>query len=359
MTLNMGPQHPATHGVLRLLLTVDGERVTGVDTHIGYLYRAIEKLCENKTYRQIIPLFDRLDYVSYFNNELPLVMALEKLMGIEVPERAEYIRVILCELNRIASHLIFYGSFAGDVGMITPFLYGFRDWERILMLFEAVSGSRMMPNYFRVGGVKQDLPTDFEERMGVLIPQLRQGIEECDDLVTHNEILLGRTRGVGVIGAAGAIDFGLSGPNLRASGVSRDLRRSQPYSVYERFQFDIPTGKQGDSWDRYWVRMEEMRQSLRIVEQALAGLPQGPVMAQVPRALRPPQGEVYVTTENPRGELGVYLVSRGQDKPYRLKIRAPSFSNLMALGELMRGSYVADCVAIIGSLDIVLGEVDR
>ncbi|MFQ5827045.1 MAG: NADH-quinone oxidoreductase subunit D, partial [Dehalococcoidia bacterium] len=209
MTLNMGPQHPATHGVLRLVLTVDGERITDVETHIGYLYRGIEKLCENKTYRQIIPLFDRLDYISFFNNELPLVMALEKLLGIQVPERAEYIRVILCELNRIASHLVFYGSFAGDVGMITPFLYGFREWEGIMMLFEAVSGSRMRPNYFRVGGVKQDLPTDFGERMAGLIPQLKQSIEECDDLLTHNEILLGRTRGVGTISAAHALDFGL------------------------------------------------------------------------------------------------------------------------------------------------------
>ena len=360
MMLNMGPQHPSTHGVFRMVLTVDGERILGVEPHIGYLHRGTEKLCEGQNYRQIIELFDRLDYLSNFNNELGFCMAAEKLMGLEIPERAEYIRVILSELNRVTSHLMFYGAFGADVGAITPFLYGFRERERTQALFESVSGARMMHGYFRVGGLSQDVPTDFVERVKELIPFLRQGIWEMDDLLGGNEVFLTRTKGVGVLTAEAAIELGVSGPVLRACGLAEDLRRTDPYSVYDRFQFDVPIGQNGDCYDRYWVRMQEMYESLKIIEQAVDQLPDGSVVAQLPRGiLRPPKGEVYVRGENPRGEFGVYLVSEGKDKPYRVKIRGPSFCNLMALDILLRDAYIADSVVIFGSIDIVLGDVDR
>ncbi|MBI2846609.1 MAG: NADH-quinone oxidoreductase subunit D [Chloroflexi bacterium] len=360
MMLNMGPQHPSTHGVFRMVLTIDGEKIVAVEPHIGYLHRGTEKLCEGEYYLQIVSLFDRLDYISSFNNELAFVIAVEKLMGIQVPERAEYIRVIMCELNRIASHLMFYAAFGADAGAITPFLYAFREREQIQSVFEAVSGARMMHNYFRVGGVIEDLPPDFGDRMNKLIPKLKQGIQECDDLLTGNEIFIARAKGVGAISAADAIDFGMSGPNLRACGVLEDIRRSEPYSVYPTLDFDIPAGQNGDCWDRYMVRMEEMRQSLRIVEQAIAEMPQGPVIApQVRKIVKVPKGEVYVRVENPRGDFGVYLISQGGDKPYRVKIRGASFCNLMTLKKLLQQCYVADCVVVLGSLDIVLGEVDR
>ncbi len=342
-----------------MVLTVDGERIVEVEPHIGYLHRGSEKLCEAEDYRQIIDLFDRLDYVSSFNNELPYVMAVEKLMGLEVPERAQFIRLIMCELNRIASHLLFYGAFAGDCGAITPFLYGFKEREHIQSVFESVSGARMMHGYFRVGGVFRDLPDDFNNRMSELLPALEKGIHECEDLLSKNEIFLERTVGIGVIDAQTAIDYGVSGPNLRACGVSIDLRKMEPYLIYPRFEFDIPVGQNGDCYDRYLVRMAEMWQSIRIIKQALEQIPQGPIMAKTPRTLRPPAGDVYVRTENPRGDMGVYLVSDGKDKPHRIKIRAPSFSNLMALRHMLKGVYVADVVAIFGSIDIVLGDVDR
>ncbi|MEE8442313.1 MAG: NADH-quinone oxidoreductase subunit D [Dehalococcoidia bacterium] len=359
MMLNMGPQHPATHGVFRMVLTIDGERIVDMEPHIGYLHRGSEKLFEGEQYSQIITLFDRLDYVASFNNELVFCMAVEKLMGLEVPERAQYIRVILCELNRIASHLLFYGSFGSDAGAITPFLWGFVAREQIQSVFEAVSGARMMHNYFRVGGVKDDLPEDFSERIASTLDNVRKVVEESDRLLTFNELLLARTRDVGTIDGKTAIAYGLTGPNLRASGVRYDLRRAVPQPVYDRLDFDIPVGDRGDCWDRYYVRIQEMYQSIRIVEQALEQMPEGPTMAQVRRIARPPKGEVFVEAENPRGAFGVYLVSDGTDKPYRLKIRPPSFCNLMALKYMMRTAYVADAVMILGSLDIVLGEVDR
>lgn len=359
MELNMGPQHPSTHGVFRMVLIVDGERVTGVEPFIGYLHRGTEKLCEYYNYRQVIPLIDRLDYIAAFNNELPYVMAVEKLMGIQVPERAEYIRVILCELNRIASHLVFYSTFGGDAGAMTPFLYGFRERERILMLFEAISGRRMNNTFFKVGGVQWDLPPDFKERMTELLRYLKPGIEECDYFLSKNEVLMARARDIGVISGEDAIDFGLSGPNLRASGVNLDIRRAEPYSIYDRFDFDVPIGTRGDCYDRYLLRVEEMRQSLRIVEQAMNDLPDGPVVGELPRFIRPKAGEAYVQTENPRGALGIYLISQGGDRPYRLKLRTPSFCNLTALELMLKGCYVADCVVILGSLDIVMGDVDR
>ncbi len=362
MLLNMGPQHPSTHGVFRIVLRINGEQIVGAEPYIGYLHRASEKLCERENYRQIVTLFDRLDYISNFNNELVFVMATEKLMGLEVPERAQYIRVILCELNRIASHMMFYGAFGTDIGVFaTPFMYGFREREQIQSVFESVSGARMMHSYFRVGGVGQDLPEDFEERMAHLMPAMKRGIDECDELLTYQEIFLERTRGVGTISPQDAIDFGMSGPALRATGVKQDIRKSEPYLVYDRFDFDIPAGDQGDCWDRYWVRIEEMRESVRIIEQAMKQMPKGPTQAKVAKFgfVRPPEGDVYVRAENPRGDFGVYLVSKGEDHPYRVKIRAPSFCNLMALEHLLRDVYVADAVIILGSLDIILGEVDR
>ncbi len=359
LMINMGPQHPSTHGVFRLVIWVDGEKIARSESHIGYLHRGSEKLCEGEQYAQIITLFDRLDYVANLNGELAICMAVEKLMGLEVPERAEYIRVILCELNRIASHMMFYGVYGLDAGAMTPVLYGFRERERIQALFESVTGARMMHNYFRIGGVNEDLPEDFYAKMGVLMDQLERGIEECDELLSQNEMFLARTKGIGVISAAEAIDFGVSGPSLRASGVPEDIRVSEPYSIYDRFDFGIPVASQGDCWDRYYVRVEEMRQSLSIIRQAMRDMPGGEIAANVRRIARPPKGEVYIRTESPRGDFGVFLVSDGSDKPYRVKARAPSFCNLQALQAMLRDAYIADAVLILGSIDIVLGEVDR
>ena len=359
LLVNMGPQHPSTHGVFRLVLWIDGERVTRAEPHIGYLHRGSEKLCEGEQYSQIITLFDRLDYISNLNCELAFCLAVEKLMGLEVPDRASYIRVILCELNRIASHMLFYGVYGLDVGAMTPILYGFRERERIQSLFESVTGARMMHNYIRVGGVKEDLPEDFADRLAGLTAQLRAGIDECDELLTNNEMFLARTKGIGSISGPDGIDFGLTGPALRAAGVLDDVRVSEPYSIYDRFDYGIPVGTHGDCWDRYYVRIEEMRQSLKIVDQAMEQMEPGPVSAKVRRIARPPKGEVYLRTESPRGDFGVYLVSDGSDKPYRVKVRAPSFANLQALQHMLRDAYVADTVVILGSIDIVLGEVDR
>ena len=359
LMVNMGPQHPSTHGVFRLVIWVDGERVVRSESHIGYLHRGSEKLCEEEQYGQIITLFDRLDYVANLNCELAICMAVEKLMGIEVPERAEYIRVILCELNRIASHMMFYGVYGLDAGAMTPVLYGFRERERIQALFESVTGARMMHNYIRIGGVNEDVPDDFGRRMATLMDQLERGVEECDELLSQNEMFLARTKGIGVISAKEAIDLGVTGPALRACGVPEDVRVSEPYSIYDRFDFGIPVGTWGDCWDRYYVRVEEMRQSLSIIRQAMRDLPDGEVAAKVSRIPRPPKGEVYLRTESPRGDFGVFLVSDGSDTPYRVKVRAPSFCNLQALQAMLREAYVADAVVILGSIDIILGEVDR
>ena len=359
MMVNMGPQHPSTHGVFRLVIWIDGERIVRAEPHIGYLHRGSEKLCEGELYSQIITLFDRLDYIANLNSELAFCLAVEKLMALEVPDRAEYIRVILCELNRIASHMLFYGVYGLDAGAMTPILYGFRERERIQSLFESVTGARMMHNYIRVGGVKEDLPEDFRRRMSTLMDQLKRGIEECDSLLSDNEMFLARTKGIGAISGEDALDFGVTGPALRAAGVLEDVRVSEPYSIYDRFDFAIPVGTYGDCWDRYYVRLEEMRQSLAIVEQAMQQMEPGPVMAKVRRIVRPPKGEVYVRSESPRGDLGVYLVSDGGDKPYRVKVRTPSFATLQALQHMLRDAYLADAVVILGSIDIVLGEVDR
>ncbi len=360
LLLNMGPQHPSTHGVFRMVLWIDGEKIVDVEPHIGYLHRGSEKICEGEQYHQIVTLFDRLDYVANFNNELVYCQAVEKLMGLEVPERAEYVRVILCELNRIASHLLYVGTIGLDAGAMTPTMFSFRGRERVQALFEAVSGARMMHNYFRIGGLKEDLPGNFQQMIRDLIPLLRADIEESDKILTFNEIFLSRTKNVGAITPTEAIDYGLTGPCLRGCGIEYDVRKAQPYSVYDRFEFEVPIGLDGDCWDRHWVRIQEMYQSLSIVEQALEQMPDGPVTSSLGRRLiRPPEGEVYVRAENPRGEIGVYLVSKGADRPYRLKVRPPSFCNLSALKRLLREAWVADSVVILGSLDIVLGEVDR
>jgi len=362
VSFNVGPQHPATHGVFRMVLTVDGEVVVELEPVIGYLHRGAEKLSENCDYRQAIGFQDRTEYLSQFNAELCYVIAVEKLMGLEVPERAEYIRVILTELNRIASHLMFMGAFSADLGVFgTLFMYAFRERERMQDLFEEISGDRMMYSYFRVGGLAWDVPEDFVERTRWVVQQVRQGIADIDGLLTKNEVLLARTRGIGVMNAEQSIDWGFSGPMLRAAGVRHDLRRAEPYSIYDRLEFDIPVGENGDVYDRYIVRLEEMRQSVRIVEQCLDQMPKdGPIVAPgLKRVLRPPAGEVYMRTENPRGEYGIYLVSKGTDKPYRLKIRSPSFCHLAALRNMVVGHYVADAVIILGSVDIVLCEVDR
>ena len=360
LLLNMGPQHPSTHGVFRMVLRIDGEKILGVEPHIGYLHRGSEKICEGEQYHQIITLFDRLDYVANFNNELVYCQAVEKLMDLTVPERAEYVRVILCELNRIASHLLYVGTIGLDAGAMTPTMFAFRGRERIQALFEAVSGARMMHNYFRIGGLKEDLPDNFEQMIRELLPLLSEDIEESDKIITFNEIFISRTKDVGLISAEEAIDYGLTGPCLRGCGYEYDVRKAEPYSVYDRFAFEVPVGLDGDCWDRHWVRVQEMYQSMHIIGQALHQMPEGPVTSSLGRRLiRPPAGEVYVRAENPRGEIGVYLVSQGADRPYRLKVRPPSFCNLSALKRLLKDAWVADSVVILGSLDIVLGEVDR
>jgi len=359
MMINMGPQHPSTHGVFRLVLQLEGERIVHAEPHIGYLHRGSEKLCEGESYAQVITLFDRMDYVANLNSELAFCMAVEKLMGIEVPDRAWYIRTILCELNRVASHMLFYGVFGMDAGAMTPILYGFREREKIQSLFESVTGARMMHNYFRIGGVKEELPTDFPARLASIVEELKRAIEECDQLLTGNEAFLARTRGISPLSAEDAVDFGVTGPILRSTGQIEDVRVSEPYGIYDRFDFGIPVGSTGDCWDRYYIRIEEMRQSLLIIEQAASQMEAGDIQAKMRRIARPPKGEVYVRSETPRGDLGVFLVSDGGPKPYRVKVRTPSFSNLQAIQHMLRGAYVADAVVVLGSLDIILGEVDR
>ena len=361
MLLNMGPQHPSTHGVFRMVLWVDGEKVVDIVPHIGYLHRGSEKLCEGEQYHQVITLFDRLDYIANFNNEQVYVRAVEKLMGLEVPERAEYIRVILCELNRIASHMLFIATMGLDASAMTPSMFCFRGRERIQALFEHVSGARMMHNYFRVGGLKEDVPEDFAPRLRELMPLIREDLEESDKLLSFNEIFLARLKDISPVTAEDAVDFGLTGPCLRASGVDYDVRKAAPYSIYDRFDFEVPIGLDGDCWDRYYLRVQECYESIRIIEQAMEQMPAGGnVLSSLGRRLiRPPAGEVYVRAENPRGEIGVYLVSDGADRPYRLKVRPPSFCNLSAIRHMLIDTWVADSVVILGSLDIVMGEVDR
>lgn len=358
ITLNMGPQHPSTHGVFHVILKMDHEVITEARPVCGYLHRGIEKLAEARTYTQFIPYTDRLDYLAAMLNNTGYVLAVEKLMGIEVPERAEYIRVICCELSRIASHLIATGTYSVDIGGITGFMYCLRDRERIMDLFEMVCGSRLTLSYMRIGGVAEDLPAEFIPALCRFLDDMPSRIDEYDGLITGNEIFQARTKHVGLLDPQVAINYGISGPNLRGSGVSWDLRKNRPYSVYDRFDFEVPLGKRGDCFDRFTCRIKEMRQSLRIIRQAVEQLPEGPVMAKVPKMLKPPVGDVYHEIEGAKGLLGYYLVSDGSNKPYRVHVRRPSFINLGFLNELCKGWKIADMVAILGSLDIVLGEVD-
>lgn len=360
ITVNMGPQHPSTHGVLRLVLVLDGEVVLDLKPVVGYLHRGVERLCEEGTYVQNITLTDRLDYLAAMSNNWAYVLAVEELAGIKVPERAEYIRVIVAELQRIASHLIAIGSFAADVGtFFTPFMYCFREREMILDLFELISGARMTYSYVCIGGVRRDVNDEFVAKARQFLNVMPGRIDEYEALLSDNEVFLARTKGVGILPPDVAVNYSVTGPTLRGSGVAFDLRRAAPYGVYPRFDFKIPVGEVGDCYDRYMVRIQEMRQSLRIVKQALDDLPKGEVLAKVPKLLRPPAGEAFSRIESPKGELGFFVVSDGGIAPYRCKIRAPSFINLAALREMVVGLKVADVVACLGSIDIVLGEVDR
>ena len=364
MVLNMGPQHPSTHGVLRLELVLDGELIEDVIPHIGYLHRCFEKHSEAMTYPQVIPYTDRMDYLASMYNEFGYAVAMERLMNIEVPERVQYIRVIMGEFQRIASHLVALGTYGADIGAFTPFLFCFRDREKILNLFEITCGARLLYNYIWIGGVSHDLHPDFIRLAREFIKEFKPNLKELNDLLTFNQIFIDRTANVGILPAETAINYGVTGPNLRASGVNWDLRRNDSYSIYDKFDFEIPIGKgekgtTGDCWDRYYMRVREMEESLKIIEQALDLIPEGDVSSAIPRRVKPPVGQIYARVENPRGELGYFIISDGSVNPYRIKVRAPSFVNLEVLGELCKGHLVADVVAILGSIDIVLGEVDR
>jgi NADH-quinone oxidoreductase subunit D len=384
MTLNMGPQHPSTHGVLRLVLELDGEIITKITPHIGYLHRGIEKLSEHRTYHQILPLTDRLDYLAPMSNNLGYILAVEKLMAVEVPERAETIRVIMTELTRLESHLVWIACHALDIGAMTVFIYAFRERETVMEIYELISGARMTSNFFRVGGLSQDVPDEFVKKVSDFMDVMPGYLDQYEGLLTTNPIWLKRTVGNGVISAEDAIDFGITGPALRGSGVDWDLRRDNPYSGYEKYQFQIPVGENCDTFDRYKVRLIEMREACKIVRQGLDRLKPGPVLADCPQVCYPPKenvynsieglihhfkiasegfpapaGEVYQGVEAPKGELGFYIVSDGGNKPERLRIRPPSFVNLQAIEKMAKGSMIADLVAVIGTLDIVLGEIDR
>jgi NADH-quinone oxidoreductase subunit D len=360
MLINFGPQHPSTHGVFRMRVIVDGEMIVDVEPVLGYLHRGIEKLAESRTYTQNIPYTDRLDYLASMTNNHAYVMAVEKLAGIEVPERAEYLRVIMDELMRIASHLMTVGFILNEMGaFFTPLMYAFREREKILDLFEMVCGQRLTYNYMRIGGVSQDIPEGFMPTLERFIDEMPGYIDEYDQLLKENEILLARTKGVGILSPEKAINASVSGPVLRASGVKWDIRKDDPYSIYDRFEFEVPVGKVGDAYDRYRMRILEMRQSVRIIKQAMEQLPTGDVRAKVSAMLKPPKGEAYGHVEGPKGELGFYLVSDGSTKPYRFKIRAPAFLNLTVLRDLFIGWKIADAMVMFGSIDVCMGEVDR
>lgn len=359
MLLNVGPQHPSTHGVFRLVVKIDGEIITEAIPVVGYLHRGTEKLAENLQYTQIIPYTDRLDYLSAMTNNYVICHAVETMMGIQIPDRAEYLRVLAMELGRIASHLVWWGTNLLDIGAVSPFLYAFREREMIINLLNELSGARMTFNYMRVGGVKWDAPEEWIEKVKAFIPYMREQLEGYHSLVSGNEIFLKRVQGVGAYTAEEAKDFSLSGANLRCTGVKWDLRKNEPYSIYDRFTFDVPVGTKGDAWDRYICRMEEIEESLKIIEQACEQFPQqGEIMAKVPKIIKAPKGEVYVRIESPRGEIGCYICSDGKKEPYRLKFRRPSFYNLQILPKLLKGENIANLVTILAGVDIVLGEVD-
>jgi NADH-quinone oxidoreductase subunit D len=384
MVINMGPQHPATHGVLRLVLEIDGEIIVRVYPEIGYLHTGIEKTCEAKFYQQVVPLTDRINYLDPLSNNLCYALAVEKLLNLEIPEKAQWMRVLLAELSRLNSHLIWLGTHAMDIGALTVFLYTFREREEILRLFEDIAGQRMMTSYIRIGGLAMESPLDFLPRVRAFIATLPEKIDEYANLLTGNPIFRNRLKGVGYLSAADAIALGVTGPPLRASGVDFDLRRDMPYSSYEKFQFNVPISNDCDCWARYEIRLVEMRESIKIIQQALDGMPEGPVKADAPKIVLPdrekmktqmealihhfkivtegfevPAGEVYQGIEAGHGQTGYYVVSDGTAKPYRVHMRYPSFPTLQALETMCKGRMIADLVAVIGSIDIVLGEIDR
>lgn len=359
LVLNMGPQHPSTHGVLRVILKLDGERVLNADCVIGYLHRGVEKIGESRTYTQFAPYVDRMDYVTAVSNGLGYCLAVEKLLNTEAPVRAQYLRVILTELCRLASHMVWLGTHALDIGAMQPMFLAFRDREEILKIFEKYCGARMTTHAFRIGGTQYEAYEGMDKDVLNYCDYLLPKIDEYEELLTGNRIWVNRTKGVGPLSAKDAIALGVTGPVLRGSGVKWDVRKALPYSSYDKFEFDIPTGPNGDTFDRYKVRIEELRQSVRIIRQAMEGLPEGPIMAKVPKVLKPPVGEAYVSIEAPKGELGYFVVSDGSTQPYRVRVRPASFVNLQALNVMVKGQLVADVVAAIGTLDIVLGEVDR
>ena len=363
MNINMGPQHPSTHGVLRLELTLDGEEIVRAIPDIGFLHRGIEKICETWSIDRAPIMADRADYLSGFNDELVLCLAAERLLGIEVPARASYARVILAELNRLTSHMMFYGAFIADAGLSTGFMYGWILREQLQDLFERISGARLLHHYIAVGGLKEDLPQTpkpFKDMTRELLDQAREALRQAEDLVAESDIFVARARNVNALATEAALELGITGPMLRATGLAHDIRRVAPYSRYDEFEFEIPVGTIGDAYDRFMVRMREMRESIKIVEQALEAMPsEGEHCGELPRVLRLPDGEVYVRTESPRGELGVFLKGDGKANAYRVKLRAPSFSHAAALEALLEGAWIADAVIIGGSTDLVMGEVDR
>jgi NADH-quinone oxidoreductase subunit D len=359
LVLNMGPQHPSTHGVLRVILKLDGEKILGTDCVIGYLHRGVEKIAENRTYAQFNPYVDRMDYVAAISNGLGYCLAIEKLLNVEAPPRAQAVRVILTELNRIASHLLWLGTHALDIGAITPVFYCLREREEALKIFEKYCGARLTTHAFRIGGLIYETYEGFEKDIVDFCDMFIPKVDEYEELLTNNRIWVGRLKGVGILTADECKEYGVTGPMVRAAGLKADLRKLQPYSGYEKYDFEIPTRQTGDTYDRYIVRMEEMRQSVRIMRQAVASIPEGPIMGKVGKVIKPPVGEAYVSIEAPKGELGYYVVSDGSTQPYRIRVRPPSFVNLQALDRMVKGALIADVVAVIGTLDIVLGEVDR
>ena len=384
MNLNFGPQHPAAHGVLRLILELDGEIVEKADPHIGLLHRGTEKLIENKTYMQAVPYFDRLDYVAPMNQEHAFALAIEKILNIDVPIRAQYIRVLFCEIGRILSHILNITTQALDVGALTPSLWGFEERETLMTFYERASGSRLHANYFRAGGVHQDLPQDLLDDISKFTISFPKVINELENLLTDNRIFKQRNVDIGIVSVDDAINYSFSGVMLRGSGIPWDLRKSQPYDCYNQFDFKIPVGKNGDCYDRYLCRIEEMKESLKIIDQCIKNMPKGPIKSQDNKISPPPktelkesmealihhfklftegyrvdEDEIYTAVEAPKGEFGVYLISDGSNKPYKCKIRAPGFSHLQAMDYLIKGHMLADVPAVLGSLDIVFGEIDR
>jgi len=359
MEVNFGPHHPSTHGVFRFVAKIDGERIIDIDPVIGYLHRGIEKIAENRTYVQFKPLVDRLDYTGALNNELCYCLAVEKLMEIEAPPRAQAIRVVCAELNRIAAHLIFFGAMGLETGAFTPLLFGFIDRETILNIFEVMAGGRLTFNYMTIGGVREDIPPTVRLKFDKFQKEFAVKLKRYEELLTGNEIFVNRVKNVGILKKEDLINWGASGPTLRGSGVRFDIRKVEPYSGYEKYDFDIPVGTTGDVYDRYLVRMEEIRQSMRIIRQALDSMPSGDIAVKVPRVIKPPEGELYYRNEGTKGEIGFYIVSKGEKNPYRLKIRTPSFSHINMLNFAAKGNYIADAIVILGSFDTVMGSCDR